>query len=1002
MLESALPLPMLDLKSKLLITIGAVFLVSFGVLTYIDYQNTRSQIVEGLMNEARSIRGMMAATRRVYRHKFMTSGIPLNDKTVGLLPAHALSRISDEFRRTVTSGLTFNNVSDRPRNPKLMADAIELEAIQYFRRNADIDERMVPFSANGKSFYHFSAPIWTTKDCLLCHGKREDAPTSIREQYDTAYDYNLGELRGILSIKLPAEELERRAIKQVWDSSLSYLFGFIFTFLAVFLLLKQTLLVRITRLTKAAAELAAGNYSARLVSKGSDEIAQVSSAFNAMAEAIEMRTEDLEESEQRTRAIVEAAGDGILLIDSEGTIRDFNPAAGRIFGFSSKTIIGKPLSLLLPNEISLSHREGLKQLFSSTDELNLNQERIEVTGQHRDGALFPVALIMTPVQIHEEQLYLAMVQDISIRKQAELAVQQKQVFLQSVIDGVIDPIMVIRSDYQIIMMNQAARKNLPDDTLADKSYCCYEVSHGRDTPCSGDDHPCPLQQVISTGEPVTLVHEHQCSHTGFRLFELDASPYWESNGRLTGIIETSKDITERLNTERQLRDNEARLRHQAHHDALTGLPNRVLFHDRLDHAMRKAHRTNTKVAVLFLDLDRFKNINDGLGHDVGDGMLKEVANRLQKAIRGDDTVARLGGDEFVIILEELSDPSSIASVATKCLNTLSKKMVIKGIELFPTVSIGISLFPDDELSVDGLMKCADAAMYRAKDAGRNTFQFYTSDMNEQTIRLLLLEGSLRHALEDEQLQLYYQPKFDLSNRKLIGMEALIRWHHPEKGLISPADFIPLAEDTGMIVSIGDWVIKTACQQLNRWKKTEFKNLHIAVNISARHFNPTLLKTIARELTANHLPPALLELEITESVLMDSAEAAIETLTQIRNMGISLAIDDFGTGYSSLSYLKRFPITSLKIDRSFVEDVIEDSNDAAIVSSIVALAKNMDLLVTAEGVETEEQLAFIKKLGCDYGQGFLLGRPVPVAEFERLYLRKRPNYLLPEKNIISLH
>ncbi|MCW8945290.1 MAG: EAL domain-containing protein [Sedimenticola sp.] len=979
---------MLDLKSKLLITIGTVFLLSFGILTYLDYQNTRKEIVSELVSEARLIRGMMAATRRVYRHQFMISGIPLNDKTVGLLPAHALSRISEEFRQSITSGLSFNNVSDRPRNPDLLADAIEMEAIQYFRRNADTDERMVPFTAKGKPFYHFASPIWVTKDCLLCHGKLEDAPDSIRALYKNAYEYKLGELRGILSIKLPAEEMESRAMKQVWNSSLSYFFGFIVTFFAVFLLIKQTILTRITRLTKATTELAGGNYSTRLHSRGIDEIAQVSAAFNVMAEAIENRTYDLEESEQRTRAIVEAAGDGILLIDSEGLIGDANPAAGRIFGFAIKTLIGKPLSLLLPNEISLSNREGLKQLFCQTEWSPFKQERIEVTGQHRDGSLLPIDLIMSPVQIHDTQFYLAMVQDISIRKEAEHAIQQKQEFLQSVIDGVIDPIMVIRSDYRIIMMNQAARKNLPDKNTPDENHYCYQVSHDRDTPCSGADHPCPLKEVMDTGKPVTLVHEHQHAAHGSRLFELDASPYWGSNGKLTGIIEISKDITERLATERQLRENEAQLRHQAHHDALTGLPNRVLFHDRLDHAMRKAHRVNRLVAVLFLDLDRFKNINDGLGHDVGDGMLKEVAVRLQKAIRGDDTVARLGGDEFVIILEEILDPGSAAAVATKCLKSISKKMVIKGIEIFPTVSIGISLFPDDDVSVDGLMKCADAAMYRAKDAGRNTFQFYTSDMNDQTIRLLLLEGSLRHALDEEQLQLYYQPKFDISNRKLIGMEALIRWHHPEKGLISPADFIPLAEDTGMIVAIGEWVIKTACKQLALWRKAEFNRLHIAVNISARHFNKSLLKTIARELSTNNLSPDLLELEITESVLMDNADAAVKTLTQIRDMGISLAIDDFGTGYSSLSYLKRFPISSLKIDQSFVKDVIEDNNDAAIVSSIVALAKNMDLMVTAEGVETEAQLAFIKQLGCDYGQGYLLGRPVPVDEFESRYMKKK--------------
>ncbi len=978
---------MLDLKSKLLITIGTVFLIAFGILTYIDYQETRAEIAEALLNEARSIRGMMTATRRVYRHQFMISGLPLNEDTIGFLPAHALSRISTEFSNRVTSGLSFNNVSDKPRNPALMADKVELQAIQFFRTHPDQRERMTPFTTDeGKSFYHFSTPLWITKDCLKCHGKREDAPPSIQKMYDTAYDYKLGDLRGILSIKLPAEELERRALKQVWNSGLNYLLGFLCTLLAVFLLLKRTVLNRISALTAATSRLASGDYDTRLVTHGADEITRVSSAFNSMAEAIASRTRHLEESEQRTRSIVDAAAEGILLIDDSGIVLESNPAASVIFGESKLSLIGKPLTQLIPDRALSGDLKTLKQLAKTQTAGPNSQQPIEANGRRGDGISIQLELTISPVLIRDQHLYLCMVQNISMRKQAEQAVQDKQQFLQSVIDGVVDPIMVIRHDYQIIMMNRAARNRLPSDAPPERIYHCYEVSHNRGTPCSGDAYPCPLSLVMASKQPVTLMHEHHCKTHGARLFELNTSPFWEPEGTLTGVIQISKDITDRLKTEQQLKDNEERLHHQAQHDALTGLPNRLLFHDRLEHAMHKAHRTHQQVAVLFLDLDRFKNINDGLGHDVGDGMLKEVADRLQSAIREDDTVARLGGDEFVIILEELTDPGSAASVASKCLNTLSQKMVIKGIEIFPTVSIGISLFPGDEITVDGLMKCADTAMYRAKDAGRNSFQFYTRDMNDQTIKMLLLEGSLRHALSDNQLRLFYQPKFDLIHNRLIGMEALIRWQHPEKGMISPADFIPLAEETGMIIAIGEWVINQACRQIKQWQAFGIDQLHVAVNISARHFNPLILDTIAQALRDNKLAPHFLELEITESVLMDNADSAVEILTQLREMGISLSIDDFGTGYSSLSYLKRFPIASLKIDRSFVMDVTHDSNDAAIVSSIVALAKSMDLQVTAEGVETAQQLEFIKQLGCDFGQGYLLGRPVPADEFEQRYLQ----------------
>ncbi|MCW8906171.1 MAG: EAL domain-containing protein [Sedimenticola sp.] len=980
---------MLDLKSKLLFTIGTVFLISFGILTYFDYRNTRQEIAQALTNEARLIRSMMTATRRVYRHQLMISGLPLDGTTLGFLPAHALSRVSNEFSRLVTSGLTFNNVSDRPRNSELMADRVELEAMDYFRHNPDARERLVPFdSRDGEPYYHFAAPLWITRDCLKCHGKPEDAPPGIREIYNASYHYELGDLKGILSIKLPARELEQRAISQVWESSFNYLVGFILTFLAVFLLLKRTLLGRIATLTRASESLAGGNYGTRIDLTGSDEISQVSAAFNSMAEAIAERTRNLEENEQRTRSIFQSAGEGMLLVSDDGLIRDHNRAAESIFGFTAEQLSEQPLTCLLPEQLSPVERRRLLRIVSHSDPGDRTRQRIEITGRRRSGEHFPMELNISQVKIGSRTLYLSIIEDISERKQAEQVIQEKQQFLQSVIDGVIDPIMVIGEDYRVIMMNRSARDNVPAQFRALSTHYCYQVSHNRDTPCSGNEHPCPLKQVLSNRRAVTLLHEHHTRELGLRRIELDASPYRDSSGRLRGIIEVSKDITERLETEEQLRDNEVRLSHLAQHDVLTGLPNRLLFHDRLEHAMHKARRSGHQVAVLFLDLDRFKNINDGLGHDVGDGMLREVASRLLRVIRDEDTVARLGGDEFVIILEDIPDASSASSVARKCLAALSQKMLIKGIDIFPTVSIGIALFPEDEQSVDGLMKCADAAMYRAKDGGRDSFQFYTRDMNDRTISLLRMEGSLRHALEKQQLLLHYQPKYDLRKRELVGMEALVRWQHPEKGLIPPADFIPLAEDTGMIVAIGEWVLDEACRQLREWHETGFRRLQVAVNISARHFNPSLLETLDQVLMKTGLEPECLELEITESVLMENAEAAVVTLHQIRNRGIALAIDDFGTGYSSLSYLKQFPIGSLKIDRSFVQDVMQDSNDSAIVSSVVALARNMDLQVTAEGIETEEQLRFIQDSGCDFGQGYLLGRPVDASRFEALHLRPR--------------
>ncbi|WP_305042940.1 putative bifunctional diguanylate cyclase/phosphodiesterase [Geoalkalibacter sp.] len=434
---------------------------------------------------------------------------------------------------------------------------------------------------------------------------------------------------------------------------------------------------------------------------------------------------------------------------------------------------------------------------------------------------------------------------------------------------------------------------------------------------------------------------------------------------------------------------EARLEQLAHHDPLTDLPNRLLFQDRLEHALAKAHREGHQVALFFLDLDRFKKINDSLGHALGDHLLREVAQRLSGCVRAGDTVARLGGDEFMIVIDAVDNLQQVAAIAQKILRHLDRPVEVDGYSLYATGSIGVSLFPNDGRDVDTLMKCADAAMYRAKELGRNTYQFYTADMNARAHELLLLESSLRQALERDQLLLHYQPQFDLADERLVGFEALVRWRHPELGIISPADFIPLAEETGLIVPIGEWVTRTACAQNLAWQRTGLPAVTMAVNISARQFRQNdLVERISAILRETGLDPRLLELELTESMILGNTEGAILTMQALKGLGLSLAIDDFGSGYSSLAYLKRFPIAKLKIAQEFVRDVLIDSNDAAIAASVIALGKSMDLRVVAEGVETAEQLAFLRDKGCDLGQGYLFGRPLPAEAVPALFTDRR--------------
>lgn len=461
-------------------------------------------------------------------------------------------------------------------------------------------------------------------------------------------------------------------------------------------------------------------------------------------------------------------------------------------------------------------------------------------------------------------------------------------------------------------------------------------------------------------------------------------PISNAEGSLESIPVSMLDITERRRTEQRLRDSEARLNYLAYHDIPTNLPNRLLFQDRLQHAMFKARRAAHQVAILLMDLDRFKTINDSLGHEVGDRFLKVVADRLQNSMRQGDTVARLGGDEFAVILEQFKDIKEIVLVAQKILQTLSLPATVKNHELSVTTSIGICLYPGDSENVEGLMRCADMAMYRAKERSRNNYQFYSSEMGQEAVELLLLERDLRKAISRNQLVVHYQPQFDLINRQLIGTEALVRWQHPQRGIIGPAEFVPLAEETGLIDAIGEWVMRTACFQNKAWQAAGYSPFRVAVNLSGRQFSQQcLVQTVDQILFESGLEPKYLELELTETAVMNDAANAVAALAALGHMGVKLAIDDFGTGYSSLSYLKRFPIHRLKIDRSFVRDCTVDVNDAAIVSAIIALARSMAFEVIAEGVETAEQWRFLRQEGANAGQGYLYSPPLPIAHFERL-------------------
>ena len=443
------------------------------------------------------------------------------------------------------------------------------------------------------------------------------------------------------------------------------------------------------------------------------------------------------------------------------------------------------------------------------------------------------------------------------------------------------------------------------------------------------------------------------------------------------VITLGVDVTtERKQRDIDLQEQKSQLNYINFHDPLTGLANRSLFYDRVNKSLSLAKRGTSNVALLLIDLDRFKKLNDNLGHEAGDMYLKYAAQCLTDTLRDTDTVARLGGDEFAIVLENVSLAQDIEFITEKILEQLAAPVKILGHEVTCTASIGVSLFPKDGDSIDQLLKSADIAMSRAKAQGKNRAQFYLKAMKDDAVNYLLLENDLRKAIENDDLCLHYQPQINLSNGQITGLEALVRWHHGERGLISPAEFIPLAEETGLITALGSWVLKTACMSFQRWLMQGIRFGKVAVNLSPRQFRREHFEeTVVQILLETQLPPEYLELEITESSAMENAAESVEVLNCLSKMGLSIAIDDFGTGYSSLAYLKRFPISKLKIDRSFISDIDSDDADAAIAKSIIDLAHNMELNVIAEGVERASQSRWLIDRGCDQVQGFYYAKPL---------------------------
>jgi diguanylate cyclase (GGDEF)-like protein/PAS domain S-box-containing protein len=491
-----------------------------------------------------------------------------------------------------------------------------------------------------------------------------------------------------------------------------------------------------------------------------------------------------------------------------------------------------------------------------------------------------------------------------------------------------------------------------------------------------------IRKIIDAGEP-SIRFESRMSRADGSLADVEIAGImfdYECKPALQLVV---RDMTDNKDYQRQLD-------HLAHHDHLTGLPNRLLFSDRLSQRLADSRRYNHMTAVLFIDLDRFKAVNDTMGHKLGDILLKEIAGRLSNSLRDVDTVARMGGDEFTVILSNVASLEEVALVAQRTLESISELLAIGDREIYLTASIGVSLYPNDGLDAETLVRNADAAMYKAKECGGNNYQMYTQELNALIMEKMKLEMDLRKALERNEFMLYYQPRVNMQTGQVLGMEALVRWKHPELGVILPGRFIPIAEETGLIVPMSEWIIRTACTQNKAWQDAGLPPISVAVNVSARHFHnhEDLVGTVKEALEISGLDPTYLEIEITEGIVMQDSDLAAKILMELRTLGVKCSVDDFGIGYSSLTYLKTLPLNIIKIDRSFVQEIANNSDDAAIAQAIVSMAHSMNLRVIAEGIETLDQLELLKKLSCDEMQGYFISHAVPPDEFAQFLSNTR--------------
>lgn len=961
-------------------------LIGFGAVQYHHYNAIKKTLVDDLRDSGRTLHAVLLAAHQLHYQQGITPAADPSAINPGFLSERQLERFSQVLQQTTLTDLQFGVATLQARDPSHLANSAQSTAIRYFQKHPDAQDFFRPVAAiAGDPAYLYARPIRIKPACMTCHGSPEQAPTAIANQYTTAFGYEVGDLRGIMSLQLPESPLTERA-RRLWLHAMrEHALLFLMMLMIGGWLLQRLVIRKIHHLQAGTRALTAGDYATRVSLKGRDEIADLADSFNDMAANIESRSQALRESEERLAHYLRIAGVIFVALDRDCRVTLINTKGTEVLGYAEADILGRDWLAFLPKAEQSRFNEVFQQI------VNGNLEPV----QYNENPVLTAAGDLRLIAWHNSQIcdakghitgLLASGADITEQRRTEQRLREERAFLQHVIDGIDDPILVLDSEFTILRMNRAADRKATAAAMRDTPSRCHQLLYDSATPCEEVDRHCPHRDVMATGESSKVVHEVTTADGQQLHYEVATSPLLNDQQQVVGVIELQRDITAHLALAAELKASELDRLRLTQYDLLTSLPNRLLFADRLSEAILTSFREGLQLAVLIVDLDRFKQINESFAHQQGDNLLKAVAERLQERLNTTEILARLGSDEFGVISAPLADAAAFDVLLGRVQEVFHEPFEVAQHQVILRASIGISQYPVHGKTTDDLLRKADAALHQAKSQGGNQTQYYCEALTADSFDRVVLKANLYEAIQQEQFLLHFQPQFELASTAICGFEALVRWQHPQMGMVSPGQFIPLAEETGMINELGHWVLRRACQQMQTWRQAGRVSPEavIAVNLSAQQFDqPDLVAQIKRILAETGLPAPVLELEITESTLMRAPEQSANALKQLRTLGIKLAIDDFGTGYSSLSYLKRLPLTRLKIDRSFISDIPNDENDVAITRAVIAMASSLGLEVLAEGIETAVQNQFLCAEGCRIGQGYWFAKPLDIQACEGL-------------------